>query len=684
MSSNQYIQTDYERAKTFYSLAPPTYVGRFTMAQENAQTLPISLEAVYETVFEAIRQEPGRAQAWAKTFGTLSVMVALDDSSSAFQFANSTDFKPPNAAEIATSRGRSLSETLYAPEIDASTTFLLANDTPVTAEMTLIQALHMVDTALVTSQFDGAFPLVLSGTTEELTKLRADFPETLLRSYGNVRQMKSVLTLLGTVVPTSVLEKSGIATSPLNALPKSIAEVQPQKTELCEREPAAFVGITTAKKPHIGHGFLLAKAMAEVGAAGKILVEFNDRGPRVVQALANLATTTGDSLAVVADKVSTGSIGYSEIEAAYKSRGSTDVPEIPPDFNLAAPNAYYRELLQQIMPPDFLVDSIADSELGVMQPNLEVCASYLSLFDGAGMALLKGANDKAMVAEQTGSLTVGGLLAVLSTRYSLTLVDSPAPLSAVERKIFKDIGLEIAQSSGVGVMIDFGVASGTNGNTVKLDDLLQIIDAERGKAQLLLPAIRLLMNDSCFLPSDGGSVSPNFASAEALVASFNVALTKVAAMDNAYELLYEPLQLKDIKRELVQDLLAPLMPDGPQKGKPTFAEVKTILDYLPSLQQRFSDKFLKKLDAELPSDKVIPKIFLEENDRQIIQALRSGTPDKVIGMLLELAEQMPDQFETIVNQSKLQDIAQTMGYDSSDMVNFLRKLAKVKGVYRIV
>lgn len=681
MNTIDYLQTDYQQASELYSTAPPKFIGRFVLSQIDAKELPIDLGEVYDTVDETIQKNLDIAMQHAATFGALNVGVALDGRYTDYRFDAIDSYKPGYMAEIATTAMRSVDELFCAPDIDSSTTYLLADDgEPSTVEMGLIQALHMVDTALVTDRYTGA-AIVRTATTEEIVRLRSDYPDdVLLRVYGDVRGQFGT-KLLGSVVPTELVERARVFTSRPDG-PSKPAEPTRERIEIAERRPAAFVGITIAKRPHIGHGLLLVKAIAEAGKDGTIVVELNDRGPRVMAALVKLAKDTDTSIETVMQQVSDGSIGFDAIERAYKVREDSPSPQTNIDYKLQESEQYYRQLLTAIMPEQLSYDAIADSDLEPQLATLARNPGYTDLFSGSGMALLGNDKKEALPVVTNGQPTIAGILGALSTRYALRLVDSPPPLTTANRKLFSDAGLNIEQSTGTGIMFDFVVGSGTNGNTTSIESLFEVMDATECDRKLLLPALRLLMNNGYLLPSDGNSRSLNFANRDTAIAAFSQALKEVSAMDDPEKILYESMKLVDIKPELVKSMVRGVYNPQDFPAKTTGVEVQTILTSFPQLTGNFSQQLMAYVQ-ENPSNTTVPKSAITDNDRRFMQQLRQLRADTYLPVLSDLAGQNTDEFATLTSESLLIPVMQTMGYAKNQTVEFLNKIAGAKGIYKL-
>ncbi len=684
--SDLVLHQDFERAASLYSTQPPELVGRFVLSQDAATTIPVSLDEGYDAIFQAIAEDEQLAMKYAKTFGALNIRVALDDASTSFRMDSLSDRSPANSVEVQTVAERSLKELLTLSEVDSSTAFLLTcDDEPVTVEMALIKALHMIDTALVTDQYSASMPLVRAVTTEQLLKLRNDFPEVFIRMYGNTRGLDGAPKILGTVVPTELVVRSGISTTPLNTKKNTEILTKTNNTNMSNKPKKAFVGITTAKKPHVGHALLLAKAVADNNEGDGLIILLNDQGPRVEQALAALATRLGVTLEEIASQASLGVLGVEDIQAGYQNRGEATIPDTKLAFSLAGPNSYYRRLLKDILPNTIDAAVIADSDLGLSFQELVGQNDLVKeLFSGLGMTLLQSSEGNGVMLQKKGGLTVAGILAALGDSYQITLVDSPPPLSRSDRAVFCDAGLEIEQGVGTGIMIDGDVASGTKGNIVGIEQLIDIVNLQQKPLEMLLPAIRLMMNEGYFLPSEGTSVSLNFSTNEALIESFMVALEKVAVLENPTELLFQPMQFKDILREAIKDLFMPTT-NSIVEGKPTVSEVRTMLDRLPILAKYFSQKILSAVETgEQLDGQVIPKNMISDSDRKTIQTIRVGNPKEAIKILIRLGIEKPEKLDELVAGSVFGGIMTAMGYKPEETVDFLAKMQTTKGIYKLV
>ncbi len=679
--SNNLINEDYKAAAAFYASQQPVFVGRQTISQQEAMSMPVDLGGIYQNMFETLTKEPTRAMSWARTFGVLSICVALDGASSNFKLDNASGFKPPNVAEVETAVKRPLQESLYAPEQDSSVTFLLAEGED-QIEMALIKALHMVDFGIVRRHVDVSSianfsPLILTANTDELLKLRRDYTEARLRVYGNVRGMSDAFNVMGTVIPTSLLEASGISTNNLaNNVPIKYQQVS-ASIDMKDRIEASMIGVTTAKRPHIGHAFLINKALASAGGEQQILVELNDLGPRVARGVAAYAEKTGISFDETAKAISEGSVTIAEIEAAYKVRNDNGLaPSLPPGFALAANNQYYQDLLSRLLPGrDF--STLANSQLEIegLRCKLDCVDGRLDLFGGSGMSLLRDANTcEAVVIEKGGELTVAGVIGSMSTRYALTLVDSPTPLDRKAQKIFEVNGLGLENSPGMGVCFDFKVSSGTNGNTLLIDELVNIAETSGLSAADVLPACRQMLASAYFVAGDGASLNPNFASKDAAIRAFVSALA-----ETDIGLLNQPMGFYRADKKAVVDMMSKVLKGLELRRKPDVQTVQKILEIFPNVS--LGDELVDFV-ANHPDAPFIPK-NVARSSLNTWNKISSQNPQFIFGLLEELAISNPDGALEIISGTAMEQMMQGMGYDPSDTARFFAKLKGVKDVFRI-
>ena len=671
---DQYIQTEYQRTKALYSETLPQYIGTLALSQQDAATFPLNLTDLYEAAAAPISQQPEKALSFARTYGQLKVCLALDGSATTFDLLGRNEFLRRPHTEVQTRPVRGLAETFNAEDIDGPYTYVLADSGSAQAiEMSLIQALHMLDLAIVTSQFDASTPVVRTMSTEALLEARQRIPDAFLRTYGNVRKLRNVPSLLGMVVPTEVLEKSGLETDGLPT--KAVSKQLPSKAAPGPRKRAAFIGITTAKRPHIGHGMLLIKAIAD-STNGQVLIELNDQGPRVEQAIANLARINNISEDEAANLVSLGRVPVKEFEAAYKSREGVAKAEIDIPYALTANNAYYRVLFRQIISEEIDADILADSELAKQQDPLP---GEVRLFDGdSGMSLVKDESDNAMLIEAKGKLTLRGVYARLSGKYALRLVDSPAVLTRQESQVLSANGLGIEQSSGINVLVDFENMRGTNGDTILLESLL----APTSDTPSLLMALRKMLDASiCFDTSDGG-ICPNYASKEALLRAYNAAMESLGA-ESAQEVLTRPIKFDNLKRAYLREVLSPVYGENQGKGKATVEELRKLIELFPGLGERFSSRALSCL-GRTDDTGVIPKNLLSDKDQQLLQALRNANPKVVINLLVGELENKPEDIPSQLKGTKLYEALATMGYTTNNLVRALRAVESAKGMYVVI
>lgn len=669
MSVTESIQSpEFQDASSLYEPGPPILVGNFIMSRQQARAAPVSLDSVYQPAIETLQSDLNMAMRFAKRFGKLSVAVALDDAPTTFTLTDK-DAPNPKIAQMKTVSQYLPSEFFEANEVDSQFTYLLCNDQPVTAELALIQALHMLDYAIVSKQFDGQMPLVKTASSEQLVRLQSGFPSTLLRTYGNVRNLSNAPTILGTVVPTDIFEKSGIETedfvpkvqpASLNSVPNSV-----------DRQPAAAIGITTAKRPHIGHGFLLVKAIATAGEGGTVVVELNDLGPRVAKAVSALAQKTGCSIEQAIGDIVDAEVSPTHLEAAYQSRENAPLISLPSDFALTASNAFYSRLLNKLCPPSNTLLPIANSSQTMKSLTRRLISNPKAqgLFGNDGMVLF--GDEIATVVQQYGEPTLPGIIGALATGFELTMVDSPTPIDRIGKKNFAEAGIPVNLTEGIGINFDFEVASGTKGEAPSLQSIMAMV--EPSKVPLLL---RSLLNSSVFVRGDGKSLNPNFASSDVLSQKIAALLnTDLSGTD-----LYQPFEFKDITRQVSRDLTPYYRNEGlPPTGKISSEEIKQSVSCLPALQSRLSPRLLDFVAQQDVPTKV-PKNLISQQDANLINKIRSAEPMTVFGLLSATLDLQPELID-LLPQTQIGSVMEAMGYTVDELQPFLQKLTKSGGLY---
>jgi hypothetical protein len=681
--TSEILRRDYEYARSLYALQEASFIGRLAIGLDDCNG-PINLSQVYERVNETLEEDAFSTKSWASTFGPLSINVDLTGRPTSFDLVPAKSYAPKGVSEIATSPVNRLGNIFNAADNDGSFAYLLVdNGEPSSIEMALVQALHMVDTAIVTNQYSDQAPLIRLIAPEDLMDLKAEYPDVFIRQYGNVRNLSNVPHILGSVVSVEVLEKSNIPTRVLNCVSNdsssdlvSSLPIEFNSGNYPNKDQSAFVGITTAKLPHLGHGFLIVKAMAE---NMPVVIELNDQGPRVELAIARLADQRAITVDEAASLVSNGDIDILELQSAYKSRSEVEASIEVPDFKLTAPNAYYRYLIESISPPNLGLSTIANSELSSHISLLRQNPAYRSLFGEGGMGIILGENDPAVVVETKSKLTAAGILAALATTQNLVLVDSPPIVSSRDRRVFSKVGLEMSQGAGSGILIDGQVSSGTNGGTVLLQDLLGRLNTMGINSDLLLPTIRLMMDSTYCLPGEEGSICPNFASAEAVSEAFDRAVDKLQTMNDPFSVLTKPITHKNMSKSLLRSTVDDIYSQVPDKGRITAEEVKLLVNRFSLLGSRLSQNLLNYVLT--PDSQTIPKNLLSDQDRATLTMFRSGSPQP---FSLFLADQMEaDQVFSgeLLSTSELGIALQSMGYNVQSSPSILRIISKAKGLY---
>lgn len=669
------IAAEYARARDFYSPVEPTYQAQLTLGQEDARILPINLTDMYRLMSEQIDMNPDIARSYARTFGATRVLLALDNTRTNFKFTKYGS-QPKATAEISTQAQCQLGDIVCAEEIDCPITYILTDSGNLqTVEMSLVQAMHMVDTAMATRLCDTATSLVRKADIDTLLELKAKCPEILLRTYGNVRRLSGVPTVLGTVIQTSLLERSGVETDALS-LPGSPEKLSKEAVSR-ERIRASFVGVTTAKPPHIGHGLLLAKAIAD-SPNGKVLVELNDQGPRVEQMISTLASDRGLTIDEAITAVSTGVIPLDEIETSYKNRKGA--PTLAPGsrYGLEPCNTYYRELLGKLGVPGTEILTLANSEMGDLEDGVRNSAGYEQLFSGVGMDILRDQGGNAMVTRSAGKTTLQGMMAQLAFGYDLKLVDSPPALTKQELSILEDNGIGLESGMGCGLLLDFSSASGTNGRSISLESLFRT-----GLPQgALIAAIRKVMDGSTFFVSETGSLCPNFSDNKIFLQRLE---KELAVLDEGQitNIVRRPIQYIDVRKRLVTELLQSVYQTFPVEGKVKAGEICKLLDLFPILAKRLPGKVIARA-ANLASDLSLPKNLLTAESQKLLQSIRRLDAQVLCVLLRSSCEDEGMYLSNYLQNTELQDIISQMGYIGGSTMNAVEKVLTARGVFKIL
>jgi len=661
-----------QNAGVLYGEGPVLYVGNFVMARETARSMPIDLVETYEPAVDALASDRDKAIKFAQRFGKLSINVALDGAPTSFTLQPNNSYTQPDTAPIKTVAKYLPSNMFRAEEQDAKYSYLIFDETPMTVELGLIQALHMLDYAIVSDQFDGKMPLFRAIDYDQLAKLQSKHSDVFVRTYGNVRGLAEAPQILGTVIPTAILEKSGLELPGFEAA--ASADTLRAVALSPQRESAVVVGITTAKRPHIGHGFLLTKAIAEAGEQGQVIVELNDLGPRVARAVSALASQLGITVEQTLEAIMHAEVAPSALETAYKSRANFDETDLPPDFALTANNAVYERLLAQFSPETSTITPIANSSRAMkgLLSTLFKNPAAQPLFGNKDMVLL--GKEKATVIAQYGKPTMAGIIGALASGYQVNMVDSPLPLDRNQAQIFEAAAIPIQQTEGIGLSIGFGVASGTGGEAPSLQAFLSSLGPE---ATVLAPKIlRVVLNEAVFVQGNGKSLNPNYASSRVLLQKLQAALN----IDPVEVDIYKPFEFKKITREVAKSL-TPYDEEGglANKGKITPAEISQLINSLPAISGYLSSR-LMNFSLESP---VVPKNMISQRDANILNKIRTADPQTIFSLTRQSLVANPDMIQALAD-TKLAVVMAKMGYDLADALVFLELLEKAGDVYVLV
>lgn len=686
------LQADLQRdGEGYYSPRPPKYKTTLSIGLEDAKG-PIPLDNIYNAFDEAYSQDPPKAQDFASTYGKLRVGTRLSAGPTIAEIKGLDEFDN-YFAELSTSTPQGLDTVFSYPDIDSEVTYVLSMDESLT-ELQVIKALHMVDAALVTNLYkSGELPVIALADPDTIIRLRTENSGIMLRTYGNVRSIEGAPNILGLVMPTSALESSGVLLKQLPNATKKVTQSPQIEYLQVEELKQALIGITSAKRPHIGHAFLIAKALS---VAKEVVVELNDRGPRVAAAVQSIANILGTSFEQAEGLITSGQIGLDQIEQAYRCRDVNCVPpELSSEFALTQPNAYYQTLLSQIDPKPGSIKTQSDSGLVVVLNDL---SGYSELYDGSVSVISD--DERSMIVKNAGVITVRGLYAALIKNLSSpVLVDSPPLFSKEELRILAQNGIKIETTEGSGLKLDFMVASGTKGDSLPIDECLTILADIDLPSHLLIPVVRKMISSTVLVKSSDGSFCPNFANIEIVRQRFEQEANCMKQQLNAggnVELLagvYEEIKLKSASRVFASSVISKLGFDTSKPpSKLDFMSVRTLLRYAPVLEGLISDKLANFLEANPDDQGSIRKDMPSDADRKLLLGIVSCNPESLLLLLIKQIEyditRSTEYAYDLLKGTRLAETMTYMGYDTSN-VEILKQLlgrvndsdAKNRGVF---
>lgn len=687
--SQEILEKNYKSATQLYSSISPSLVGKFTLSLEDSEKLPLDLAEIYGVVHEEVDHNQEKAKQWAKTFGALSVNIALDKSDTSFVFESPKGFKGKNETEMSTLPKYTLKEQLSMEEQDSPVTYLIAKsgEKPIATELALIQALHLVDASIMTNQFDGRLPLVRLADDYELIRLQQEYPETLLRLYGNSRNIDSAPKLLGSVISTTMLETSNIETESLNSNSLYIQDEpisnKHESFSESDKPEAVFIGVTTTKRPHIGHGFLIAKAIAE-SRERRVLIELNDQGPRVDDTIRKLAEDYSAEPADIAEMVTKEDISITEIEKAYRSRGSVSNQTELPRYSLTSANKYYKMMLESIKPDGVEFVYSADSDQEPYLEKLKKNSNYRALLGNSGMSVITGSDNPAVLVESKGRLEVPGIIASLASKFNLKLADSPPPITKKEQAALYSSNIVTEQNSGIGMMIDFKIASGSSDEGVSVDSILDFFDEQRLDKSLFLPTIRQVMDDGFALPGEKGSYCINFASHVAFQEAMIDAISKVKEISNPEEILYRQITYKNVLKDMLKELTSPVYSGLKIQGKISIEETRKLIKVFPILKTELSSGLIEYVRVPTNEDiKNVPRNLKTEKDNQQILAIRNANPRNLSKLIARQSKNSHKFALNVINKTSIGLAIQKMGYNVDNLPEVLERIADTKGLFKI-
>lgn len=676
---------DWHRSKLLHSSNPAQYIGRYTMGDPSSNSLPIDANNLYQTTSHAIDSDPHKAREWARTFGKLSIAITSLPTPDRFLIEPINSHIPHYAAELKGNSRQPVTDLVSSSaEHDSSRTYLIFDNygKPITPEMAMIQLLHLVDSDIVTGQMiAGKLPSARIIDADMLAKLRSDNPEVLLRLYGNVRHASHTPHILGAVTPTHLLDSQNITTTPLQKTPPhSTSGEGVVRDEInIQRDPINYVGVTSAKRPHVGHAFLILKSFAESTKGSKVTLKLNDTGPRVAQAVHWLASKHNVSFEQAARMVSKGGFTLPDIEQAYASRSEIENEHaLPKDFRLQDPNDYYRQLIASIEPSPGSIGVTSDSDILNNSHKLPHHPDIKSTLSGTG-PIFFSAKDRPIVIESGGETTLKGILITLGRIATVNVTSSPKAFSKSESLSLKQSGILIEQNEGMGVSINFNVASGTKGNSLNLEELTDMCTEQGINPRLTLPALRAILDQSFFVPGEGSSINPNFASTDKIKGNFLSTIHDQAKLEAAD--IYSPFVFKDVTPFITKDFVnKTVYSEGlSPKGKFTTEEIRKLAENLPDFYNQISTTLQDYTESNTSG--TIPKTVITEKDRSILDAMRSGNPRYVLPFLEHMAAMETDKLMHILEGTHLLYTATHMGYNTKQISTFIEQFIKLGKLY---
>jgi len=470
----------------------------------------VSVEEVFRGLFDTmVSSDESLLYKWASNWGQTRVTVHAQKNLS-FHFMDRLS-NEAKSYEFLTTKKLIEPGTYFCspPDEQHSKYQILLNDAPVKIEGAILQAERMMDElvwyvcsknievgmsesesyrAALTDVGENGFSYRYV-SSEEILRLKQNNPDIAVRIYGDFLNKGTVPQIVGAVCPTGIGLSS--PTHKIGELPiarnNRVEEAGRINKEIINNQlPFVAMGITLAKRPHVGHMLLAGIVSATSRSLGgaPICIDGNDLGPRINATIKYGARQLDVSVGQVIQDITDGLINTETIEQWYRNRRGVNDRTIMQDSKIEKQLSLTRQAEEALVTfRKFFQGTGVSVNILLESQTLGETSRFVDVGDnrwsGTGFGYVNTGN-KLIILEREGDPSSEVVRAAficssaeLLNRGRVYFVDSDPALKDVSHIYALANGQEVTQVSGTAIGFNFKIASGTDGDSIPLDDFLR-------------------------------------------------------------------------------------------------------------------------------------------------------------------------------------------------------------------
>lgn len=507
----------------------------------------IAVGQILSKTLDTLSQDPLRSYEWAKHWGRTTVAIHPNKRFS-FEFLNR--FSPEAKAYIPVNTTQLISPSEYVDEANSDGKyFILLNNNRCTLEGLVLQSERMLDELIWCVHLreantgipkEIAYSNALNEVNQkgfdyifleenEILNLRAYDPRYAVRIYGNINHKGKVSSIIGAVGPVDGKIEKPISQYKSLSFPRKITEIINTNDSIVSKKPEHFnindcfigLGISIAKKPHLGH--LLLAGLAETARRTSnielpIVIEGNDIGPRIIKSIAYSSDELSKTPSEIINMVNDGVISVDDFEGYYKLRDLASKDKIIDTlevFKTKKLNLYQQgnstiEVFRKFFKNNLYLihESSLDSEI----------AESLNIkekgWNDSGFGFLRE-NKQIILLENNGIPTAPAIRAAFILKAKRMVNKSEVIYIDADPSIKQSLNIlkrhqdetPGVQFSGAGIGFNFELASGTKGDSISIESFLHIYESLFPQGDITTDIIYLVNTRYQLQRNDGTTLS---------------------------------------------------------------------------------------------------------------------------------------------------------------------------------